>query len=178
MSRNRRFVAATERSSCSAWELASPTLTTTRAQAIFALMRWIDPIWMLVRALSLAVVGFVLMTSAASAHEGRSQNRIYQHAAVVKTTQLAQDGRAVTNTPVLAVQADCDEGGAGIPCSEHGPAAHMSGSCCNIACHAALAAPTIEGPGADERGGSRLAAFADMLVGQPRARTERPPKRG
>jgi hypothetical protein len=54
----------------------------------------------------------------------------------------------------------------------------MSGSCCNIACHAALAAPTIEDPGADEPGGSRLAAFADMLVGQPRARTERPPKRG
>lgn len=178
MSRNRRFVAATERSRCSAWELASATLTSTRAQAIFALMRWIDPIWTLVRALSLAVVGFVLITSAASAHEGRAQNRIHLHAAVNQTTQLAQDGRAVTNTPVLAVQADCDEGGAGIPCSEDGPAAHMSGSCCNIACHGALAAATIEDPGAYEPSGSSLAGLTDLLVGRAGDRTERPPKRG
>lgn len=181
MSRSRRFVTATKRSRRSACELASAILTSTRAQAIFAVMRWIDPIWMLTRALSLAVVGFVLVTSTASAHEGRAQNRIHLHAAVIQTTQLAQDGHAVTNTPVLAgyaVQVDCDEGGAGIPCSEDGPAAHMSGSCCNIACHAALAAPAIKDGGANELGGSRLAAFTDMLVGQLGARTERPPKRG
>lgn len=144
-------------------------------------MRWIDPIWTLVRALSLAVVGFVMATSAVSAHEGRAQSRIYQHAAVVKTTELAPDGYGVTNAPVLAgygVRADCDEGGAGIPCSEDRPAAHMSGTCCNIACHAALAAPTIEDLGADQPGDSRLAALTDMLVGRAGDRTERPPKRG
>lgn len=181
MSPNPRFVAATERSRCSAWGLASATLISTRAQANIALMRSIDLIWTLVRALSLAVVGFVLMTSAASAHEGRAQNRIHLHAAVSQTTQLAQDRRAVTNAPVSAghsVQVDCEGGGAGIPCPEDGPAPHMSGSCCNIACHAALAAATIEDPGAYELSGPSLAGPTDLLVGRADDRTERPPRRG
>lgn len=180
MSRDRRFVAAAERSKRGAWELTSTTLTSTRAQAIFAAMRWTDPIWTLVRTLSFAVVGSVLVTSAASAHDGRAQDRTLQLIAVAQAS-FAQDGRGVASMPAVAdpsMRVDCDEGGAGIPCSEDGPAAHMSGSCCNIACHAALTAPTIEDPGADELGGSHLPVFADMLVGQPGARTERPPKRG
>jgi hypothetical protein len=139
---------------------------------------------MLARALSLAVVGFVMVTSAAFAHDGRAQTYIHQPLAViavVQTVTSTQDGHGVTSMPVLAgysEQVDCDEGGAGIPCSEDGPAAHMSGSCCNIACHAALVVLTIQDLGADELGGSRLAAFAGMLVGRPGDLAERPPKRG
>lgn len=160
--------------------LASATLTRTRARAIFVMMWWTDPIWSLVRALSVAVVGFVMVAGAASAHEQRAHSRIHHPMEVVHETDSVERSHGVMNMPVLtdlSVRADCEEGGAGIPCSEDGPGAHMVGSCCTIACHAAVATALV-GPLSDtELPGSIVAGLAGALAGRPSDRTERPPKR-
>jgi len=140
-------------------------------------MRRTSPIYLLARALSLAVVGFVMAAGAASAHDGRMPAAGDQLRSQVQTAQAAHHVRAhdLAEVPIvldLSVQADHG----GIPCSEDQSTGHLPGECCTVACHAALAAPPVEPVGNLELPSARIVGLTGMLVGQSTDRTERPPK--
>jgi|LNFM01.1.fsa_nt_gb hypothetical protein len=150
-----------------------------RARAIFLIMRRANFICRLAGALSLAVMGFVLATGAAAAHDvhvpkGDQSNPSAQ------TAQTADPLRDLGTSEVLAsselsMQAD-HNGNSSVPCSKERSAGHASGNCCTVACHAALAAPHLDPVGSLVLPSSRIVGLADMLVGRLGDRTERPPK--
>jgi hypothetical protein len=148
------------------------------AEAIFAMMRKINPLGLLLRAAILAVVGFVLFPGLASAHGGpMAAGEPTYRENEVQPARYAYDALANEAQPASIMAAEQQGHDAG-PCAGQPSADHFADSCCNIACHAALAAGAIDDPGTCKPGGSRPAGLADMLVGHPGDRTERPPKRG
>lgn len=154
-------------------------LTRIRARAIFSIMRRVDFICRLVGALSLAVMGFMLATGAAAAHD-RHVPRGDQPSASAQTTQAANPLRDLGVSEVLAsselsMQADHD-GHSSVPCSKNRSAGHISGNCCTVACHAALATPHVDPAGSFVLPSSRIIGLTVMLVGRSGDPTERPPK--
>lgn len=150
-----------------------------RARAIFSIMRRANLICRLAGALSLAVMGFVLATGAAVAHDGHVPKGDQPNASA-QTTRTADPLRDLGTSEVLAssefsMQADHD-GHSSAPCSKDRSAGHASGNCCTVACHAALAAPPLDPVGSFMLPSSRIVGLADMLVGRLGDRTERPPK--
>lgn len=150
-----------------------------RARAIFSIMRRANLICRLAGALSLAVMGFVLATGAAAAHDGHVPKGD-QLDASAQTTQAADPLRDLGISEVLAsselsMQADHD-GHSSVPGSNGRSAGHVSGTCCTIACHAALAAPPVDPVGSFVLPSSRIVGLTGMLAGRSGDRTERPPK--
>jgi len=139
-------------------------------------MRRVNLICRLAGALSLAVMGFVLAAGAAAAHDGRMLNG-NQPQAYVQTAESPQHLRDLgfSEVPELSVQADQDVQDS-VPCSKNHTAGHVSGSCCTVACHAALAAPYVDPVGSFVLPSSRIVGLAGVLVGRSGDRTERPPK--
>lgn len=150
-----------------------------RARAIFLIMRRANFICRLAGALSLAVMGFVLATGAAAAHDvhvpkGDQSNPSAQ------TAQTADPLRDLGTSEVLAsselsMQAD-HNGNSSVPCSKERSAGHASGNCCTVACHAALAALHLDPVGSLVLPSSRIVGLTGILVGRSGDRTERPPK--
>lgn len=149
-----------------------------RARAIFAAMRRTNPVRLLARALALAAVGFVFAAGAAAAHERHIATDAQERHAVMPAASSTHhsDDYAASELPAdMAVQADHDSQGSA-PCSEDRAGGHPSGTCCTVACHAALAAPPIGFVRSSELANPRIVAFDDMLEGRSSDRAERPPK--
>lgn len=64
------------------------------------------------------------------------------------------------------------------PCSENRADGDISGSCCTMACHAALPTSRFGPPGNQRLSGLRVAGLTNMLVGRSNDRAERPPRIG
>ena len=147
-----------------------------QARAIFAAMRRTNPVRLLARALSLAAVGFVLAAGAAAAHERHVAADAQERHAVMPVASSTHHSDVASELPAdMAVRADHDSPGSA-PCSEERSGRHLSGTCCTVACHAALDAPPIGFVGSPELANPRIVALVDMLEGQSSDRAERPPK--
>lgn len=150
-----------------------------RARAIFSIMRRANFICRVAGALSLAVMGFVLATGAAAAHDGHVPKGDQLNASA-QTTQTADPLPDLGISEVLASSElsmrAAHDGHSSAPCSKDRSAGHASGNCCTVACHAALAAPYLDPVGSLVLPSSRIVGLADMLVGRLGDRTERPPK--
>ena len=130
-------------------------------------MRSGSPVRWLLRALSLAVLGFCFNAgfgiASASAHPG------HEHHPAAPAAATPSSG-----TNVTVVQAS--EAIAQAPCADDQDCCR-GGSCgCVMACHAALAALPIGPPAAPERPGLRLLDRSEPLAGLAGDRTERPPR--
>jgi hypothetical protein len=155
-------------------------LTRMGVRAIFSPMFRTNLVYRLMRVLLLAAAGFVLAAGGAAVHEGRiATDTQERHASmqVTSATHHARDSAASELPADLAVHVD-HQRETSVPCSEGRAGGHPSGTCCTVACHAALAAPPIGLLGSSELSVSRIVALADMLEGRSNDRTERPPKRG
>jgi hypothetical protein len=133
---------------------------------------------LLARAFALAAVGFVVAAGAAAAHEGYVPTDPHgRHASTpVASVTLHSDDYAASELPAdVVVQGDHNNQNSA-PCSEDRAGGHASGTCCTVACHAALAAPPIGLGGSPELASSRIVAFVGMLEGRSSDRAERPPK--
>jgi len=151
-------------------------LTTPGAVAIFVAMRASNLLKLLVRAIVLATVGLVMAVGSALAHGGAAgHSHQPAHDAFAHTGHQA--GQATTAPcPDLAVTDGEQPHPANCPVD---PSGHMAASgCCTIACHAALATPTVDVAGAGDLPGVRIASIADMLEGRSSDRAERPPRLG
>lgn len=144
-------------------------------------MREANIIKMLTQVVSLAMITLALTVGSAFAHGGPATS--HDHAAMQVQAQAAEqhpsDGSAVvaTSLPATAIQENAVKASAGeTPCSNDHRSGSNSEGCCTIACHAALAAPTIEPLGAHEPASVRTVALVDMLEGRSGDRTERPPR--
>jgi hypothetical protein len=157
-----------------------------RGRAISLIMREIASFRLLARIVSLAMMGLALTVGSALAHGGpaavHDQAVTQVQAPDMKRQPGGESSMTDTSDSIAAMQANdadhaADQGG--MPCSgnPHG-AGSASGSCCTIACHAALATPYIEPLGALEPPSVRVVGLADMLEGRSSDRTERPPKLG
>lgn len=135
-------------------------------------MREANLIRMLTQVVSLAMVALAFMVGSAFAHGSHDQVATQIQANDVEWHESSASG---TSRSVMM-----PAGGAGpgdILCSnEHQKTGSASGSCCTIACHAALAAPAIEPLGAHEPPSVRIVGLIDMLEGRSSDRTERPPR--
>lgn len=128
------------------------------------------------RAFLIALVGFVVASGAAFAHgglkaaaDGRAHERVTAAEPYAHEIQLT---KAMTS---WAASQQTDPSGE--PCSEEQPGGHVGGGCCHVACHGALAAPTVEPPGSRVSVSRDPASLSGMLVGRPNDCAERPPKR-
>lgn len=168
----------TRRGAATAEAHTSPAaaLTTIVAKAIFTAMRKFGPVTLVARAVFLALVGVVIASGAAFAHGGpvagdrpharvQTANEPHSHESSVATVLSSQE------TPE---RADYSEA----PCSGERSGGHLAGGCCNVACHAALAALGVGPPVTCHPPSQRIASLSDILVGRSGDRDERPPKRG
>jgi len=129
--------------------------------------------------LSLAVVGFLLSTGVAKAHDGHVKNGDLPKASF-QSTAPADGSRDLgilegSLSGEFSVQLGHDDGGSA-PCSEDQSAGHGSGACCIVACHAALAVLLFDPIASPELPSSPIPALASKLGEQSGDRTERPPK--
>jgi hypothetical protein len=150
-------------------------------RAIFPAMRCVNLICRFVGALSLTVVGFLLVTGTAAAHDGHVAKGD-QPKASAQRTGSAGDVRHLRIADVLPlsellVQAGGDDHES-VPCSKGRSAGHVSGNCCTVACHGALAASPADPMGSLMMPGSHVVGLTGMLKGRSGHRTERPPKLG
>lgn len=120
----------------------------------------------LAQVVSLAVIGLALTVGAAFAHGGAMAS--HDHAAMQVQAQAGDQ----TGDAHGAVEASTGEK----PCSNDHRSRSDSIGCCTMACHAALAVPAIEPPGAHEPASVRVVALDDILEGRSGDRTERPPR--
>lgn len=153
-------------------------------RAIFLIMRETALFKMLAQIVPLAIMALALAGGSAFAHGGHAA--AHDHAvAQVQAADVERQpmGEALTagmSDSITALQANdpghaADQGG--MPCSgDHQKG--DSGTCCTIACHAALTAPIVEPLGALEPPSVRVVGLADMLEGRSSDCTERPPKLG
>ena len=142
-------------------------------------MREANIIRVLTQVVSLAMITLALTVGSAFAHGGPATS--HDHAAMQVQTQAAEqqpsDSAAVaTSLLATAIQNAVKASAGETPCSNDHRSGSDSEGCCTIACHAALAAPTIEPLGAHEPVSVRIVALADMLEGRSGDRTERPPR--
>lgn len=142
-------------------------------------MRTANFIRSLVALLSLAVVGILLATGAATAHDGHVQNGDLSKVSLESTapTNGSRD-LGTLNVPLSAefkVQPGHDDGGSP-PCSEDQSADHGAGTCCIVACHAALAVQLFDPLGSPDLPSSPIPGLTNKLGEQSGDRTERPPK--
>ena len=140
-------------------------------------MRSANPLSLLMRALFLAVVGFVVAAGTASAHEGRHVGRSTGPSYSEPAAHHSHDQQGATEQQPSADEAAIVDGDAS-PCPRDQSPDHASNNCCNIACHAALAATPVDSIGTLQVHGLRIVGLADLLVGRLSGRTERPPKLG
>lgn len=128
----------------------------------------------LAKAVLLAVAAWVLTAGVASAHGG--------HAGVdSRSSSESVSSLHATQHNDMAGSAELAEGNHAFverskdPCPAGNPAKH-TGSCCTVACHAAVAAAAID-PWIGPRVVSPLlAALSDMLEGRGGDCSERPPR--
>ena len=140
-------------------------------------MRLANPLSLLVRVLFLAVVGFVVAAGTASAHEGRRDGRSTGPSYSEPSAHHSHDQHRATEQQASADEADRVDGDAS-PCPRDQSSDHASNNCCNIACHAALAATPADSIGTLQVHSLHIVGLADLLVGRLSGRTERPPKLG
>src|SRR5262245_43847993 len=100
-------------------------------------MRGTSSIGLLLRVLSLALLAFVLSPGLAAAHGGSL------HARIEGQSLPHVNSVGMPNGETLLMVAEPQKHGSG-PCAGEFGSAHFADSCCNIACHAALAAAAIE----------------------------------
>lgn len=167
-------------------------LTRIIARAIFLAMRRIGPSTLIARALFVALLGFFFASGSAFAHSAFTPSALAHPAVILGGVPVgdwpseeveataAQSSRDAELTKALTSQAAFGQADASsAPCSDDQPGGlHHAGSCCNVACHAALAAPIVESAGVGDPAGRDIASLSDMLVGRPHDRTERPPRHG
>jgi len=130
----------------------------------------------LAQAVLLALAAWVLAAGVASAHGGHAG--VYTRSSSESVSSLPA---ASQHKDIAAGRAELAEGNHAFversedPCPAGNPAKH-TGSCCTVACHAAMAAPAID-PWIGPRVVSPLfAALSDMLEGRCGDRSERPPR--
>lgn len=144
-------------------------------------MRSANPLRLLVRVLFLAVVGFVVAAGTASAHEGRHDGRSAGPSYSEPSAHHSHDRQGAMQG-ATEQQASADEAakadGDAAPCPRDQSPDHASNNCCNVACHAALAATPADSIGTLQVQGLRIVGLTDLLVGRLSGRTERPPKLG
>jgi hypothetical protein len=131
-------------------------------------MRSGSPVRWLLRALSLAVLGFCLNAgfgiAGASAHQGHEHHHPAAQANLSPPPSYEGGPRIMSGQHIAAEGADDQD------CCR-------GGSCgCVMTCHAALAALPIGPPAAPERPGLRLLDRSEPLAGLAGDRTERPPR--
>jgi len=148
-------------------------------EAIFAAMFRTHPFFGVARVLLLAAAGLVLAVGTAFAHERHvATNTTENYAISVSSAAHFSGGYAPSESPEeLAVQAE-PASHSSTPCSDDRAGGHFSGTCCTIACHAALTAPSIGLVGSPELPSPHVVAFVGILEGLSSDRTERPPKLG
>ncbi len=137
-------------------------------------MRSAHPISWLLRALSLAAVGFLLSVGTAAAHGGHGSGG--GHSAVAASNdEVSPVDRSGVVTAVSSKQADTVKYN-GEPCSDsQGDGKHTTG-CCTMACHAALATLPVGPLAVPDRPSLRLPGNSEILHGRSGDRMERPPK--
>lgn len=150
-------------------------LTGHETRRTFPIMRGAHPVSWLLRAVSLAAMGFFLSVGTAAAHGSHVADgaQVPAVAALNDEANLVDRSSAVTAvSPNQAHAAKTD----GQPCSEdQGDGKHATG-CCTMACHAALAAlpaGLVTGP---DRSALHLRGISQVLYGRFGDRMERPPK--
>lgn len=138
------------------------------------------------RVLLLAAMGFIVTSGAAFAHEaygpfGVDVQRTVAHASH-KAGRNAYQSSEVATADHAAISAATQNAVYGVsgeaPCSEDRAGGHGAGTCCTMACHAALPPPLIDAVGSHGLPGLRVAGLTDMLVGRSSDRAERPPRIG
>jgi len=117
-----------------------------------------------------------MLAGTAVAHEGHtaSGERRAQIQAPSSTHQTYDQEASELPSNAAVLQADRQSGS--VPCSDDRAAGHASGTCCTIACHAALATPPVEPARTREHPKTRVALLTGMLEGRSGDRAERPPK--
>jgi hypothetical protein len=146
--------------------------------AIFSAMHRTGPIALIVRALLFALVGFVVAPGVALAHGGAhtaDSGRINVRV-LAAPEQHAHDGQSTKASTSQRMSERADASNAPRPGNQRG--GHLASGCCNVACHAALAAPFAEPTGVGDRREQCIAGLSDTLVGRPNDRAERPPRHG
>ncbi len=140
-------------------------------------MRSVNPFNLLMRVLFLAVVGFVVAVGTASAHEGRHDGRSAGPSYSEPAAHHSHDQQSAAEQQASSDEAAKIDGDA-TPCPRDQAPDHASNNCCNIACHAALAATLVDSSGIVQVHGPRIIGLTDLLIGRSSGRTERPPKHG
>ena len=139
-------------------------------------MREANIIRMLTQVVSLAMVALALTVGSAFAHGNHDQVATQLQANDTERQPGDESSASGTSGSVMVMQAD-GAGPGDMPCSDdHQKTGSASGTCCTMACHAALAAMTIEPLGAHEPPSVRVVGLADMLEGRSGDRAERPPR--
>jgi hypothetical protein len=165
-------------------------------------MRLCDPIASLMRAALLALLGLALSAGVAAAHGGHKAPRAGAAVPAVgdvrQTAAHPDAGHHATGHHAAGhLDAERDELAVselswidgptghdhanrdGLPCRSSGEGAgHFSGSCCTVACHAALTSAGVLPPVPPEPPHRCVATLADTLEGRSSDRAERPPRLG
>ncbi len=154
-------------------------LTGQETRLIFPIMRGAHPIFWLLRALSLAAVGFLLSVGTAAAHGGHVSGGGQVSAVAASNDETNLVDRSDVVTAVSPKPASIAKPN-GDPCSDdqgdgQGNGKHATG-CCTMACHAALATLPVGPLTGPDRPGPRLLGISEILHGRSGDRMERPPK--
>lgn len=150
-------------------------LTGQETRPIFPAMRGGHPIFWLLRALSLAAVGFLLSVGTAAAHGGHAAGDGRVSAVAASNDEANSVDRSDAVTAVSSKQADTVKHN-GEPCSDsQGEGKHGTG-CCTMACHAALATLPIGPLASPDRPSLPVLGISEILHGRSGDRMERPPK--
>lgn len=159
----------------------APTLTKPERRPIFSPMYRAQSIssWLL-RALSLAAMGFFVSVGTAEAHDGHSSANGQVEFSSLAPAIVAVDDKSdfADHSGVATVSLKQASAAAhdGAPCSEDQSDGKHATGCCTMACHAALAAlpaGTLTGP---DKPDLRLFGISEILHGRSGDRMERPPK--
>lgn len=156
-------------------------LTGRERQPILSIMCRPHPISWLLRAVSLAAMGFLLSVGTAAAHDGhvsgRGQAALSSESA--SAVSLSGDISGFDDQSGVAAASPKQSNAAkhgGDPCSDDQSDAKHATGCCTMACHAALAtlpACPLTGP---DRPSLLLLGVSEILHGRSGDRMERPPK--
>ena len=149
------------------------------ALAIFTAMRVRNPFASILRAVLWAAIGLTLSAGMATAHQGHISavaDGVQASTEVVHRSQahgtVSDQAQAEDGQQAMSV----DHGD--LPCSSGGNPGHFSGSCCTVACHAALTVIAPQPFDSHELPLQRVATWIERLEGRSSDRTERPPKIG
>ena len=138
------------------------------------------------RVLSLALMGLVVAAGAAFAHEGYRPAVVDVQRVAVQADHTvghaayrSSDVATALQTTVSVEPPHAAHSAAGdVPCSEDRADGHGAGTCCTMACHAALPALLVGPVGSQSLPGLRVTGLTNMLVGRSSDRAERPPRIG